>query len=100
MATGLQQRILLRAAELLEHDGWCQGYLRDDFGRMCASGAIGAAIEEMCPVDGDPDTWEDVACRVARHVGARMLTAWNDESERTKDEVIAALRQVAVTHGE
>ncbi len=77
-----------KAADLLKRDGWCQGRFRDGR-RRCLVAALddvshGADIESAV-----------VRFAVKEHTGERWFSDWNDAPERTADEVIALLRQVA-----
>jgi hypothetical protein len=88
--------ILARAADLIESEGWTQGESVDRMGRMCALGAIGASrntLDFNSPVDL---FW---ATRRAKQMLRRALTVsiaeWNDTLGRTKEEVVAKLREVA-----
>lgn len=113
------------AARILEDEGWCQGdYTRpedDQPGRcrLCLLAAIALAA------GGRPDEWElraetpdeafvhgvmqRVAVAVGVHVGVfrpgeipfeedlgeRLGDGWNDDPERTADQVVRALRGAA-----
>ena len=77
---------LLRAASLIEKRGWHQGSLFKD-GRYCIVGAISNvrnSIEEMVMA------WS----LMDQSVGNAAM--WNDTPGRTKDEVVAKLRAVAL----
>ena len=78
--------ILLRAAEVLERDGWTQG--ASTCGRKrCAMTAIGDA-------DGRIEERE----RLRAVIGSNSIVDWNDAPGRTASEVIAAMREAA-RHG-
>jgi hypothetical protein len=84
---------LLDAADYMEQHGHCKRTMQDYRGRVCLYGAIHAIIgREILPVAA--------TAAVSRYLGfmipsrtANML--WNDASERTQDEVVAALRGAA-----
>ncbi len=77
-----------KAADLLERDGWCQGRLVGNKGDHCILGALDA-------VDPSEDArfLKATSDFILRVKGA--VTLWNDAPERTANEVIALLRQVA-----
>jgi len=80
--------ILLRAAEILEERGWCQGHYRHG-GAFCAMGAI----KEAAPLNSEAmNALDALSRRVEPHVAA-----WNDHPSRTASEVIAKLREVAAS---
>ncbi len=81
-----------KAADLLERDGWCQGLFRDGT-RRCLSAAITAAVADVSAPRRDIAD-EVVRDALRRHTGMTS-TRWNDAPERTGDDVIALLRQVA-----
>jgi hypothetical protein len=84
--------VLNVAADLIERDGWCQGYFTDPLGRRCVDGAI-CATSTMLPTTH----WTDrAAARSALllWLGERHID-WNDAPGRTQAEVVAALRAAA-----
>ena len=99
--TDLSTDVLLRAAELLGEKGWCQGTARDAEGHMCAIGALQAANDEVT------QRWQSAEYRRAQdrlqdHLwGDELLTEahtipyWNDNPERTAEDVILALKRTA-----
>lgn len=93
------QRMLLDAAEYLEDFGWCQKRVGSVGGPRCVHGAMLAVIA------GEDDYYNDIfkaANRLlCKHLGLNLYIYstcgfpagnWNDEPDRTKEEVIAALR--------
>lgn len=86
--------VLDRAADVLEEDGWCQYSMHDELGRYCALGAIKA-------VTPDPDAFAErgYATRALRDYLSPtrpfQISKWNDNPDRTKEEVIDALQQAA-----
>jgi hypothetical protein len=81
------------AIGLLEQHGWCQRQSRSGSGALCAIAAVAAAA------NGDK-VLEDAAQRgleswVIWHTNFEGVTEWNDASERTKHEVLAALQAAA-----
>lgn len=79
-------KLLLKAAALIEERGWCQGSMLSPSG-YCALGAIGVA--------GD---YRDIAYKARDKFSAVVgsVATWNDWPGRTKEEVIAKLRSVAI----
>lgn len=81
--------VLDAAADLLDRDGWCQGYDKDDDGRYCARGATKAAASS--------DTLVGAGARIAltQRLPTHNIPAWNDTPGRTQEEVTSTLRRVA-----
>ena len=84
-------QIMLKAADLLEKDGWCQHHLSNNEGAHCVRGALmefGSAYvvlqaEQRLKAIGIPcDDWYGIV-------------SWNNAPERTAEEVINALRAAA-----
>lgn len=98
-------RRLIAAAMLIERDGWCQGKAMSADGRRCITGAIymvGRRESAFLSPDyfkfraeGDLamawlDRWLD-----DRWSGFAGIVGWNDETGRTKEEVLALLELAA-----
>lgn len=98
--------VLLKMAELLMEHGWCQGTYEDTEGRLCVMGAFLRTLEldDTWPVD---DEWEtpyylglqaferSISPEMGGQAGELWDAAdWNDRPGRTRDEVVARLRQV------
>lgn len=93
--------VLNKAADLIEERGWIQGptgWIIADGGPLCLEGGIYAAL-------GDVRGWfrsEIEACpayqAVEAYVGDHFmgLWQWNDDHDRTAEQVIATLRAVAL----
>ena len=79
------REILLRAAEILERDGWTQGAYEHD-GKCCMVGALILAGQG----------WSVARNAVRDNIGMEPIY-WNDAKDRTASEVIAKLREVAGT---
>ena len=80
----------MRPSEVLEQDGWCQGQGSDDSKHRCLIHSVGYALPFYPEI-------EDFLTRAARVLGLEGwhgLTQWNDAPERTKEEVIALLKEV------
>jgi hypothetical protein len=102
--TALKSRILKRAAKILEQIGWCQhGFYNGDENSLisnkafmqahsyCMLGAIYRAEIELGIWRGEKKSllWPDIIKQ------EWICAEWNDEPERTKDEVIARLLWIA-----
>lgn len=81
------QKSYLAAADLLERGGWCQGRGRGPGGSKCLVMALVYATIK----DADyPKAIEALESRLGKRPAD-----WNDEPGRTKEEVIALLREAA-----
>lgn len=95
--------VLERAADLLEEFGWCQGAAaRDEAGKsivgtweravsFCHNGAIYRAA---CDLGVSSSLFDG---RWERLIGDSDAHLWNDVPGRTKQEVVARLRDAAAT---
>lgn len=90
-------RIMLAAADVIERQGWCQLYVGDCAGPVCMEGALAIAsgrtpnaILECLPVTSE-------ALRRIRKAVGEDAFRWNDMPRRTKEEVVAKLRAVALS---
>jgi len=94
------QEILNSAADLLEKDGWCQGYPNNALGQRCALGAIWD-VEHYGPEAGQAEDLVRQLITKKRYGGTVSATyplaisTWNDQPGRTAQEVIAVLREAA-----
>jgi hypothetical protein len=81
-------QVLRKAAEVIEEFGWIQGEYGGADEGYCVDGAI------QCAAHGAYDRFlaRSLLCGYLR---ASWLPLWNDAPERTKDQVIAALRAAA-----
>src|SRR5713226_1598447 len=83
---------LLLAADYIEKHGWCQYSLQDQEGRTCLEGAI----LKTTPFNHASHTHlVNVLERLSLVTGIRTGWVWNDLPERTKDQVVNALREAA-----
>ena len=80
------REVYLRAADLIEERGWCQGKFGTD-DRLCILGAIFAAEREWHRSIGLD------ALRMV--IGRDVIVPWNDQEGRTQEEVVSALREAA-----
>lgn len=88
--------LLLKAANLIETCGHCKGALQDG-DRFCMSGAI------IFSYYGNTDSrefneWAQPVANAWERLQRNgfCIVPWNDRPERTKEEVIARLRAVAL----
>ena len=81
-------KVLLRAAEKIEREGWIQDMYSNEHG-LCLLGALGYPLHE------GRDEVEEARLRLAMTIRG-PLTRWNDAPGRTKEEVVAKLRSVAL----
>lgn len=91
------RRLLLKAARILERDGWCQNnlYWRT---RSCAIGALNRADSGHPGYEGvHSAVWVEAHNRLRAFVGGHngSIEAWNDTVGRTGSQVIATMRKVA-----
>lgn len=103
--------VLREAAEYIGEHGWVQDDLEDDYGKVCAIGAINrvthshgygagadyAAADDFGALDalsmhiGIDPSWEASQPRTFLHPVAR----WNDARGRTAEDVILAMKRAA-----
>ena len=100
-------------AELLEQAaekvraGWCQGISSNDRGQLCADGAMtqmsgldGLTVKEWLTTP-DYKVFEAASAALLNHVREKydkpytFIPEWNDESERTQEQVVEAMLQTA-----
>src|SRR5882672_8803346 len=86
---------LLNAADYIDQKGWCQKKTHDPNGEVCLWGSLLAVTEGL-------DKYYHTAPRAAKlynmvieHLGTRP-DRWNDDPVRTKTEVTALLRNLAL----
>ena len=90
----------MKAWELLEQKGWCQGTYALNKHSMrvhptkrahafCAIGAIRCIYKTQ-------ERMEVAAKKVLKYIGLNNISIWNDSPGRTKEEVIEALRKADV----
>jgi hypothetical protein len=89
-------RILNLAADLIERCGHAKYTLEDDAGQMCIGGAIlKAATGKVALCDHTPAL--ELACSKMHAQTDGYFVGWNNAAERTQAEVVAALREAALT---
>ena len=91
----------LKAAQIIEERGWCQKWPSMPTGEVCMVGALCAARE------GEAD-WKNSDTAIALRIKATgemgfdvsrkaaEMVEWNDASGRTKEEIVARLRDGCV----
>lgn len=91
-------KLLLKAATFLERNHWCQAGFRDGIGGYCLIGAIRMADHGDHNYSGCTPVGKDAHSRVLAAFGGFSSgpAEWNDTPGRTKEEVIAKLRAVAL----
>lgn len=90
---------LLQAADLIEKQGWCQGDYESDNGQVCILGALRFVIAgstDVVALQQSPKYKDYVLCtdQISAALHGKLPHQWNDERDRTKDEVVALLREV------
>jgi hypothetical protein len=89
--------VLDDAADYIEKHGWCQNRLTDIAGRVCAAGAIRAALG-IAESEIPGDTYHAVRhaiYRVAPLTHEVPLPSWNDAPDRTEQDVLDMFRAAA-----
>lgn len=90
-----ETRVLLDAADYIETYGHHKGNFADwrfpaKWVPLCAIGAISTASK------GDHPAASRAINRLSSFLGTPHIVGWNDTHERTKEEVIVALRAAAL----
>lgn len=114
--TEINADLLDKAADLIEQLGWAQHAARSATGEICAGQAVNDAVLSSSITHGiysvrDVTRAQVVNALLLRHLAAEgyrnsygtlfeSVPAWNDAPERTKDEVINALRKAAIAERE
>lgn len=83
------------AIDALNKYGWIryEGGSKDT--GFCALGAINYAT--FCGLDNPNEEYDEFRIcsdSLAKAIGTKQIALWNDDSSRTKDDVIAALQKV------
>lgn len=84
-----EQEILNDAADILERDGWCQGEFHSAEGAHCALGAISEAYMSF---DYRRELYGATKSLLAERIGTPWIATWNDHGDRTKEQVVKAMR--------
>lgn len=94
--------VLDDSADLIERDGWTQGAFEDIDGCRCALGAIGAATK-CHPTFSPSHAFNAARDALAAAIGPNVheterqaaVVNWNDDMDRTVQQVTATMRQTA-----
>ena len=91
------RRLLLDAANAIEQRGWVQGELcNDKTGAVCTVGALNvAAFGVAFPTGVECHYYLYAVTNFCKTHRIRYIPDWNDEGDRTKEQVVAALRDAA-----
>lgn len=88
-------KLLLKAAELIESQGWCKQYIGTRGGPLCIEGALNvAAGRDPSAIYRYNSVTEVALRRIQNALGVRPFQ-WNDAPERMVGEVVSKLRAVA-----
>lgn len=91
------RKVLRNAADLIEYCGWVKHQLGNENIGFCSIGAIETVTDGL--VDGGPnETWLDGAealFHLGKHINNPCVATWNDYRQRTKRQVIEAMRAAA-----
>jgi hypothetical protein len=83
------QATLKAAAEYISEHGWTQGMMREKDGSVCAAGAL-------LVVSGSESAGREAFTGYLYHTGGWVNVAdWNDQPDRTAEEVILTLKRAA-----
>lgn len=91
------QGVLNAAAQIIEKFGWHQGHFQNrKTGAVCFYGAINAALTGN-PTNADSSYVDEAAYLAAERINPDApedvwLAEWNDEKDRTIEEVLAVMR--------
>lgn len=86
-----ESEFLEATADMIERRGWTQGQMRDPNGRVCLIGGMHLALGR-CRVADYGLSWV-AQLRIQKAVG--RLSRWNDELDRTIQDVLDLLRRLA-----
>lgn len=88
------EQVINRAHELISEHGWTQNIARNAEGSLCLAFAIHESVREFCQTN-DFDLIDETKKFVKAKCGLPPygdLVAWNDQSGRTKEEVLEVLK--------
>lgn len=110
------QALLKRAATIIAERGWYQGHFIDEQGcSVCAHGALNLAYAEAAGFTGDasgaygsewhgypgPEPLGQAVDALLAVIGdPDSIADWNDDEDRTEEEVVAAFHRAASKGGE
>lgn len=101
MSQPITKQIAQGAIKVLEQYGWCQGEIGNEEKGYCTIGAIAKSAQRILG-DGSiintfgikERTWSHAyKCTCKKHPHPD-IAVWNDEEDRTKEEVIKALEEI------
>lgn len=90
------------AIKVIETRGWTQHDLRDGNGKVCFLGAMHMACHgdenycqysNKCDAESDEDVWW--LAEIESKTGTWSTASWNDQKERTVEDVILVLKELA-----
>jgi hypothetical protein len=87
------QRVMLKASDIIDERGLCKESYSGSRG-YCIYGALYAAAD-LTPMDAMNEALNE-ARRILLNKLPDTIICWNDHKDRTKDEVVAKLRAVAL----
>jgi hypothetical protein len=88
------RQILLDAADLIEEKGWIQGTFYKRGEGYCIFGALTKVASKH---DNSQSHLRAAQHQLQRHKSRRSIMRWNDADGRSKEEVLTALRTVALS---
>ena len=93
----VERQKLLEAADIIEERGHCKETITNSAGNVCLYGALNIAFNEGARATSEASFQGLVA--VGKYLGKDSNPiSWNNAPERTKEEVVSALRAAAL-HG-
>ena len=94
----VHQRLLLRAAEIIEQRGLRQGGFGGDSpdDSVCTLRAIDIAVKEFGLDKNAYNGWGAPRSAIMAYTGCDSVIIWTDNEARTQDEVIGVLRGAAM----
>ncbi len=91
-------KVLRRAVEIIERDGWIQGCFIGPGGERCATEAIAQAQVDLATPGRNIENDMRPLIAVRRYLTKAAVFPWNDKEGRTVEEVINMLLTVANLH--
>lgn len=92
-----ESEVLNKAADLIEKYGWIQGSLGWRHAGFCALGGIYQATSDLGPIPClvSNALVSGTKAQLRETIGLSDIAEWNDDPLRTKEEVVAKLREAA-----
>lgn len=91
------QKLLLRAADIIEEKGWCQHHMHRS-GRSCMVGAIKRASKAESPLSSAATAQLQAHKRLEAYLmklGYNCISGFNDHKTTTRKLALVALREAA-----